>query len=74
MSLGTASKHFMNASSVTDSTTSLGSPFTFLTTLSEKKFFLIPDLNLPQIGVTWGGGLLSERLLPLFVTHTALPW
>jgi len=30
------------------STTSLGGPFQSLTTLSEKKFFLMFNLNLPQ--------------------------
>jgi len=38
---------FLNTSSDGDSTTSLGSLFQYLTTLSIKKFFLISDLNLP---------------------------
>jgi len=35
----------LNASRDGDSNTSLGSPFQCLTTLSEKKFFLISNLN-----------------------------
>jgi len=47
MSLSTASKQFLNASRDGYSTTSLGSLFQCLTTLSVKKCFLISNLNLP---------------------------
>jgi len=47
MSLSTTCKHFLNASRIGDSTTSLGSPFLHLTTLLEKKFSLTFNLNLP---------------------------
>jgi len=40
-------RHFLNSSRNGDSITSLGSPFQYLTTLLEKKFFLISNLNLP---------------------------
>ena len=46
MPLRTTSKCFLNTSRVGDSTTSLGSLFKCLTTLSEK-FLLISNLNLP---------------------------
>ena len=41
------STQFLNATRDGDSTTSLGSPFQHLNTLSEKKFFLLSNLNLP---------------------------
>ena len=47
MSLNTTSKRSLNTSRVGDSTTSLGSPFQYLTTLSEKQYFLTSSLNLP---------------------------
>jgi len=47
MSLNTMSKHSLNTSRIGDSTTSLGSPFQCLTTLSEKYYFLTSSLNLP---------------------------
>ena len=47
MSLNTTSKRNLNTTRVSDSTTSLGSPFQCLTTLSEMKFFLISSLNHP---------------------------
>ena len=47
MSLSTTSKCLLNASKSSDSTTSLGSLFQHLTTLVEKKFFLISKLKLP---------------------------
>ena len=47
MSLSTTSKQFLNTSKDGDSTTSLGSLFQCLTTLSVKKCFLISNLNLP---------------------------
>jgi len=47
MSLSTTSKQFVNTFRDSDSTTSLGSLFQCLTSLSEKKFFLISNLNLP---------------------------
>jgi len=47
MSRSTTSKWFLNTSRDGDSTTSLGSLFQCLTTLSVKKFFLISNLNLP---------------------------
>jgi len=47
MSLSTTSKRFLNTSRDGDSTTSLGSLFQCLTTLSVKKCFLISRLNLP---------------------------
>ena len=47
MSLNTTSKRSLNTSRVSDSTTSLGSPFQYLTTLSEKQYFLTSSLNLP---------------------------
>jgi len=47
MFLRTTSKHFLNISRDSDSTTPLGSLFQCLTTLSEKNLFLITDLNLP---------------------------
>jgi len=37
----------LNTSRVGDSTTSLGSPFLYLTTLSENNYFLMSNLNLP---------------------------
>ena len=55
MSPSTTSKHSLNTSRDGDSTTSLGSPFQCLTTLLEKRLFLILNLNLPSrpIAVTW---------------------
>jgi len=47
MSLNTTSKCSLNTTGVSDSTTSLGSPFQCLTTLSEKEYFLTSSLNLP---------------------------
>jgi len=47
MSLSTTSKCFLNTSMDGDYTTSLGSSFQHLTTLSGKKFFLTSNLNLP---------------------------
>ena len=47
MSLNTTSKRSLNTTRVGDSTTSLGSPFQCLTTLSEKHYFLTSSLNLP---------------------------
>ena len=47
MSLNTTSKHSLNTSKVGDSTTSPGSPFQCLTTLSEKYYFLTSSLNFP---------------------------
>ena len=47
MSFKTASKHFLNTFRDGDSTTSLGSLFQCLTTLLEKKCFLISSLKLP---------------------------
>ena len=43
----TTSKCFLNTYMDGDSTTSLGISFWCMTTLSEKKFFLISNLNLP---------------------------
>ena len=51
MSLSTTSKWFLNTPRDGDSTTTLGSPFQCLTTLSIKKFFLISSLNLPWLEV-----------------------
>ena len=45
--LSTTSKWFLNTSRDGDSTTSLGSLFQCLTTLSANNFFLISNLNLP---------------------------
>ena len=47
MSTHATSPHFLNTFRVDDSNTSLGSLFQQLITLSEKKFFLIPNLNFP---------------------------
>ena len=47
MFLSVTSPLFLNTSRDNDSTASLGSPFQHLTTLLEKDFFLIPNLNLP---------------------------
>ena len=47
MSLSTTSKRFLSTSRDGESTTSWGSPFQCLTTLSEKLFFLTTNLNLP---------------------------
>lgn len=47
MPLGTTSTYFMDTSRDSDSTTFLGSPFQWLKTLSENKFFQISNLNLP---------------------------
>ena len=47
MSLSTTSKQFLNTSRDGNSTTSLGTLFQCLTTLSVKTFFLISNLNLP---------------------------
>ena len=47
MSLSTTPKCLLNISRDSDSTTSLGSPFQHLVTLSEKKFFLTSNLKLP---------------------------
>jgi len=46
-SISATSPVFLNTSKDGDSTTSLGSPFQHLTTLWEKKFFLISNLSLP---------------------------
>ena len=46
-SLSATSPWFWNTSRDGDPTTSLGSPFQCLTALSEKKLFVISDLNLP---------------------------
>ncbi|KAK4830521.1 hypothetical protein QYF61_011500 [Mycteria americana] len=48
MSLSTTSTRLLNTSGDCDSTTSLGSLFQCLITLSVKKFFLISSLNLPE--------------------------
>ncbi|KAK4828859.1 hypothetical protein QYF61_000987 [Mycteria americana] len=59
MSLSTSSKRPLNTSRDGDSTTSLGSLFQCLITLSVKKNFLISSLNLPwrnlrrNVGMTW---------------------
>ena len=45
MSLSAASPQFLNTSRDSDSTTSLGNLFQHLTTLLEKKLFLISNLN-----------------------------
>jgi len=47
MSWSAISTHFFNTSKDSDSTTSLGSLFQWLTTLSLKKFFWISNLILP---------------------------
>ena len=47
MALSARSPWFLNTSREGDCATSLGSPFQCLTTLSEKKCFLISNLNLP---------------------------
>ena len=47
MSLSTTSRRLLNTARDGDPTTSLGSPFQCLTTLSVKKSFLIANLNLP---------------------------
>ena len=47
MSLNTTSKCSLNTTRLSDSTSSLGSPFQCLTTLSEKQYFLTSSLNLP---------------------------
>ncbi|KAK4826388.1 hypothetical protein QYF61_008059, partial [Mycteria americana] len=49
MSLSTSSKHLLNTSRDGDSTTSLGSLFQCLITLSVKKNFLISSLNVPLV-------------------------
>ena len=50
MSLRTTSKRSLNTSRDGDSTISQGSPFQCLTTLSEKKYFLIqPEFHLAQL-------------------------
>ena len=63
MSFSTAFKCFLNTSRDSDSTTSLDSPFQCLITFSEKKFFLLPNLNLPWCNLR----LFPLVLLP--VTH-----
>jgi len=45
MSLSATSPHFLNTSIAGESTTSLGNLFQYLTTFSEKKFFLISLVN-----------------------------
>ena len=47
MPFSTTSPRFLNTSRVSDSTTSLGSLFQLLITLSEKLFFPTSNLNLP---------------------------
>jgi len=47
MALSTTFTCFLNTSRDSDSTTSIGSPFQRLTTLPEKKNFLMSKLNLP---------------------------
>ena len=47
MFLSTTSACFLDTSRASDSTTSLGSLIQHLTTLLEKKFFLISNLDLP---------------------------
>jgi len=49
MSLSTRPTCYLNTSRDGDSTTSLGSLFQCLTTLSVKKFFLISNLKLPLV-------------------------
>jgi len=51
MSLNTTSKWFLNTSRDGDSTIFPESLFQCLTTLSEKKFFLISNLNLPWCNI-----------------------
>ena len=51
MSLSTSSKHFLNISRDSDSTTSQGSPFQHLITLSEK-FFLTSPEAIPSSPIT----------------------
>jgi len=45
MAFSATSTHFLNTSWDRDSTTSLDSLFQYLTTVFEKKFFLILNLN-----------------------------
>ena len=59
--LSAACKCLLNTSKDGDSTTSLGSLFQCLTTLSVKKFLLIPNLN--YSAATWGHFHLSHHLL-----------
>lgn len=51
MALSATSSHFLNTSRSGDSTTSLESPFQCMTSLSVKKFLLVSNLNLVQLGV-----------------------
>jgi len=65
---GRTSKHFLNTFRVSDFTTSLGSPFQSLTTLSEK-YFLMYNLNLPWCNLKLFSLVLllitsEERLTP----------
>ena len=61
MFLNITSTCFLNTSRDGDSSTSLGSPFQCLTTLSKKDFFLISNLNFPW----WNLSLFSVALLPI---------
>lgn len=45
MALSTTFSHFLNTCRVGDFTTTLGSPFQYLTTLSIKKFFLMSNMK-----------------------------
>lgn len=51
MSISTTSQSFLNTSGDSESTTSLDSPIQCLSTYSENKFLLIPNLNLPWINL-----------------------
>jgi len=66
MSLNTMSQCSLNASRVGDSTTSPGSPFQCLTTLSEQKYLLMASLNLP-----WRS-LSPFLIITLFLTQATM--
>ena len=68
MSLSTTSTLSLSTSRNGDSTISLGSLFQYFTTLSEKKFFLISNLNLP-----WHNLRLFSLILSLLTRRWSRP-
>lgn len=68
MSLNTISKHSLNTSKFSDSTTSLGRPFQCLTAHWEKKLFLMSRINLPLS--LWS----TQRCLQTRVRVTTVFW
>jgi len=75
MSCSFSSRHLLNTARDGNSTTPLGRPFQYLTTLWEKKFFLTSNLNLlwfrfrQLVAISLGpAGCLGEEAKPLPIT------